>query len=135
MLAAVVLFALIQFIPLGGAHANPPILNEPKWDKVETRALAQRACFDCHSNETKWPWYTNVQPMSMLIQKDVSDGRAMINFSEWKGESELTPEFIERVLRSGKMPLSRYLMLHPEARLSSAEMEQLIQGLKSTLSQ
>jgi hypothetical protein len=57
-------FLLIQLVPYGRAHANPPVVKEPAWDSPTTRALAKRACFDCHSNETVWPWYTNVAPVS-----------------------------------------------------------------------
>jgi hypothetical protein len=62
LLGAVALFALIQVVPYGRSHTNPPVQSEPKWDSPQTRALAVRACYDCHSNETTWPWYTNVAP-------------------------------------------------------------------------
>ena len=55
---------VIQFVPV--ERPNPPVLREPNWDSPETRALAQRACFDCHSNETTWPWYSQVAPVSWL---------------------------------------------------------------------
>src|SRR6478735_10619944 len=73
----------IQFVPYGHAHTNPPVRLEPAWDSPQTRELAARACFDCHSNLTKWPWYSNVAPVSWLIQRDVDGGRAALNFSEW----------------------------------------------------
>ena len=61
-------FLLIQFVPYGRSHTNPPVLSEPAWDSPETRVLAQTACFDCHSNETDWsPWYTKVAPASWLV--------------------------------------------------------------------
>ena len=78
------LFVLIQVVPYGRNHANPPVLNEPRWDSPKTRQLAVRACYDCHSNETIWPWYSNVAPVSWLVQKDVDQGRDEINFSEWR---------------------------------------------------
>jgi hypothetical protein len=55
-----VLGLLIQLIPYGHNHTNPPVNAEPNWDSPETRTLAQRACFDCHSNETRWPWHSNI---------------------------------------------------------------------------
>ena len=68
-------FILIQFVPFGRDHTNPPTSKEPAWDSPETKALIRRACFDCHSNETTWPWYSNVAPVSWLTQRDVNGGR------------------------------------------------------------
>ena len=126
----VVVFGALQLIPRGAALANPPVQQEPNWDSPKTRELAQRACFDCHSNETNWPWYTKVQPVSMLMSGDITKGREMMNFSEWDSSVDLTGDFVERNIRSGKMPLKRYLMLHPEAKLTPEEQDQLIAGLK-----
>ena len=80
----VAIFLLIQLIPYGRDHTNPAVVAEPAWDLPETRALAVRACFDCHSNETIWPWYSNVAPISWLVQRDVDEGREKLNFSEWR---------------------------------------------------
>src|SRR5215831_3235209 len=74
---------LIQLIPFGREHTNPPVTQEPAWDSPGTRELAKRACFDCHSNETVWPWYSRVAPVSWLTQRDVNGGRRHVNFSEW----------------------------------------------------
>ena len=71
-------------VPYGRDQVNPPVGAEPTWDSPETRALAKQACFDCHSNETEWPAYSRVAPVSWLIQHDVSEGRAALNFSEWQ---------------------------------------------------
>jgi hypothetical protein len=122
------LFLLAQLVPYGRNHANPPVVQEPTWPSTEVRALAVRACFDCHSNETKWPWYTNVAPMSWLVQKDVDEGRSKLNFSEWgRGEQEF--EEAAETVREGEMPPLVYLPLHPEASLSEAEKSTLITGL------
>ena len=83
VIALVLLALLIQLIPYGRDHTNPPVMQEPQWDSPQTRALTKRACFDCHSNETVWPWYSNVAPVSWLIYRDVSKGREHFNFSEW----------------------------------------------------
>ena len=89
LFALVGLFLLIQVIPYGRDHSNPPVTAEPAWDSQRTEALARAACFDCHSNETEWPWYTNVAPMSWLIQRDVDEGRRKRNYSEWnRGQKE-----------------------------------------------
>ena len=65
----VMAFVAIQFVPYGRDHANPPADAEPAWDSPDTRTLAKEACFDCHSNETEWPAYSNVAPISWLIQR------------------------------------------------------------------
>ena len=83
IVAALVVFGLIQLVPTGVSFTNPPVMSEPKWDSPQTRALAQRACFDCHSNETAWPWYTHIAPVSWLTAHDVIDGRSRLNFSTW----------------------------------------------------
>jgi hypothetical protein len=140
ILAVVGVIALIgiQFIPV--ERTNPPIVSQPKWDSPETKALAERACFDCHSNETKWPWYSIVAPVSWLVSKDVVEGRAKLNFSEWgvqKGEASEEgeggePDEIAEQVEKGDMPLPYYLITHPEARLTSAETKALIAGLNAT---
>ena len=126
-------FLLSQFVPYGRDHSNPPVQNEPEWDSLETRALVERACLDCHSNETVWPWYSNVAPISWLVQRDTMEGREELNFSEWgtRGEGEEGEEMRESILE-GEMPLPVYLITHPEARLSELEQAQLIEGLLAT---
>ena len=61
---AILLFIGIQVVPYGHARTNPPVMAEPAWDSAATRELARQACFDCHSNETEWPWYSNIAPFS-----------------------------------------------------------------------
>jgi len=126
------LFLVIQLVPYGRDHTNPDHKVEPNWDKPETRALAKRACFDCHSNETVWPWYSHVAPVSWLVMKDVVNGRHELNFSEFdKPQDEA--DHAARMVERRKMPLKKYLPLHPEARLSAEEHDALISGLKATL--
>jgi hypothetical protein len=131
-LVLAVLFVLIQLVPYGRAHENPPVRQEPKWDSPATRALAKRACFDCHSNETTWPWYAWVAPMSWLVQHDVDEGREHMNFSEWDEEQKHADEAPEMV-EEGEMPLWYYLPAHPEAKLTAGEKAQLIRGLEATV--
>lgn len=126
-----VLFILIQLIPFGRQHTNPPVVQEPQWDSVQTRELAQRACFDCHSNESVWLWYSNVAPVSWLVQRDVNEGREKLNFSDW-GRAREKDEIIE-VIQEGEMPMAIYLIMHPEARLNAAEKKALISGLQATI--
>ena len=132
VLSLAVLFVLIQFVPYGRNHTNPPGRVEPAWDSPQTRALAARACYDCHSNETVWPWYSHVAPASWLVQRDVDHGRSKLNFSAWDRPQEDADEAAEMV-QKGKMPLSYYLPAHPSARLSDAERQALIAGLTATL--
>jgi mono/diheme cytochrome c family protein len=122
----------IQLVPYGREHSNPPITAEPAWDSPATRALARRACFDCHSNETRWGWTSHVAPASWLVQRDVDLGRGELNFSEWQRSQEAAGEAAESV-REGEMPPLPYLLLHPSARLSPPERAQLIEGLSATL--
>ena len=123
----------IQLVPYGRNHTNPPVQNEPNWSSLETRALAERACFDCHSNETEWPWYSSMAPVSWLVQHDVDEGRRELNFSEWgtNGEGEEGEEMAEAIWE-GEMPMPFFLLTHPEARLTDAELDQLAQGLLAT---
>jgi len=132
LLGAIALAALIQLIPYGRNHTNPPVTAEPKWDSATTRDLAKRACFDCHSNETAWPWYSNVAPVSWLVQNDVNEGREHLNFSEWDRPQKDAKDAAEEV-RDGEMPMWIYLPAHPEARLTDAEKQALINGLEATI--
>ncbi len=125
-------FLLIQLVPYGRNHTNPPITNDLVWTDTEARELAERACYDCHSNETEWPWYSNVAPVSWLVQRDVVEGRQYLNFSEWgKGdrEGEEGDEMAEVILE-GEMPPAVFLITHPEARLSDAEKRILAQTVR-----
>jgi mono/diheme cytochrome c family protein len=128
--AGAALFVVIQFVPYGRDHDNPPVLAEPAWDSAATRELAVRACFDCHSNETNWAWYSNIAPVSWLIQHDVDEGRETLNWSEWSPESE-GDESAETVLE-GSMPPRKYTLLHPDARLTDQEIASLAAGLEAT---
>ncbi len=74
LVALLSVLVLIQVVPYGRDHANPPVRAEPAWNSARTRELAVRACFDCHSNETIWPWYSNLAPASWLVQRDVKKG-------------------------------------------------------------
>lgn len=134
-LYGLIVIALIQAVPYGRSYTNPPVVREPSWDSPATRALAKRACFDCHSNETVWPWYAWVAPVSWLVRYDVDEGRSELNFSDWQNgarEGERADK-ISKELSKGKMPPIQYLPTHPEARLSDAEKRQLMDGLTATV--
>ena len=129
---AVILLAAIQLIPFGRDHKNPPVSGEPQWNSPKTRELFFRACKDCHSNETKWPWYSSVAPVSWLTQIDVSFGRDKFNISEWGREKENEGDKAAKEVREGKMPPFFYLPAHPEAKLSPEEKAELDKGLVAT---
>ena len=122
----------IQFVPYGRDHTNPPVISEPTWDSPATRAFAVIGCFDCHSNQSKWPWYSNVAPISWLVQRDVDEGRQHLNFSTW-GTGENEGAHAAEMLSSGEMPPFQYLLAHPEARFSDADKAAFIKGLIATL--
>lgn len=123
-------FVLVQLVPYGRAHTNPPVQVRPAWVDPDTQALFTRACADCHSNETQWPWYSNVAPVSWLVQRHVQEGRQKFNVNV-PGFGRDADEAAGQV-RRGKMPEPTYLPLHPEARLTDAERQQLIRGLAVT---
>ncbi len=128
----VLAFVVIQFVPYGRDHFNQPVGAEPTWDSAGTRPLAKQACFDWHSNETECPAHSRVAPVSWLIQRDVSEARAVLNFSEWQRPQEEAKEAAEEVLE-GEMPLRIYRLMLAHARLSAADRERLARGLERTL--
>lgn len=195
-------FIAIQFVPVN--RTNPPVTTQIKWDSAQTEALATRACMDCHSNQTTWPWYSYVAPASWLIYYDVQRGRQELNLStlgtaggpgqftshsgdlayqvgqilaggggggeggergEFRGErpegqrpegqfqgqrpqqgqqgarsapgnfSGFAARRIQEVIQNGSMPPEKYTLIHPSAKLTDAERQQLLQGFTNTLSQ
>ncbi|HVL52068.1 MAG TPA: heme-binding domain-containing protein [Actinomycetota bacterium] len=131
-LTGVLAFAAIQLVPYGRDHTNPPVVLEPEWDSPLTAQLVDNACYDCHSNETRWPWYSHVAPVSWFVYRDVIEGREDLNFSEMGREDNETAKAAETV-EDGEMPPLRYVVNHPEARLDDREREALIRGLNQSL--
>jgi Haem-binding domain len=125
-------FVAIQLVPYGRHHVNPPTVSEPAWDSPVTRALAKQACFDCHSNETEWPAYARIAPASWLIQYDVLEGRAALNFSEWQRPQKEAADAAEELLED-EMPPAMYRLMHAHARLNVADRDRLARGLAKTL--
>lgn len=128
--AALLLIGL-QFIPYGRGHHNLPVKAEPKWDSPNTRELFFRACGDCHSNETAWPWYGFAAPISWLIQRDIDKGRTAFNVSEW-GRGENEGDNAAETVQNGSMPPLVYATLRPSARLAASEKQAFSQGLVAT---
>lgn len=137
----IIALVVVIGLPTVGAillESNPPVKQEPPWDSPQTRALAQRACFDCHSNQTAWPLYTKLPVGSWLAVYDTLRGRRALNFSEWGtspagGERGEGSRRVGEVIRDGSMPPSLYTPLHPEAVLSAQEQQQLTLGLQNSL--
>ena len=132
VIAAVVIFGLIQLVPFGRDHANPAVVQEPQWDSPATRQMAKEHCFQCHSNETEWPWYSNIAPASWLISFDVIEGRGAFNFSDWSKHPAELDELVGEI-NSGGTPPIQYWVAHPNSRLSDAQKQTFITGLKATV--
>lgn len=118
-------------LALACRYDNPPVTREIVWADAETEALARRACYDCHSNETAWPWYAWSPILGSFVTRDVHRGRCDVNFSEWDRPNEdalAGPALV----RSGEMPLALYTVTHRDARLTPAEREALADGLHRT---
>ena len=125
LLLGVLILVTLQFFPRieRRSRAATGGLDAPE----EVLVIVQRSCFDCHSTRTRWPWYGYIAPISWLLSHDVNEAREKLNFSAWSqlaedSQSHLAREIVRQVER-GDMPLSRYLWLHPDARLSRDELE------------
>ncbi len=137
VVSVIVLLAIIITVPMWlYQNNNPPVKQEPNWDSPQTRALAVRACYDCHSNETQWPWFTKVPGGAQLAVFDTVRGRRRLNFSEWSsnpvhGERGGGTRELAEVVQNGSMPPGTYTIMHPNAVLNEQEKQQLIQGLQA----
>jgi hypothetical protein len=130
-LAFIVALIAVQFVPVN--RTNPTVEGKPLMS-AELEPVVRRACYDCHSNETRWPWYTGVAPISFLIARDVQEGRRELNFSTWNGYDERRKarklnEIVKEVER-GTMPPWYYVPVNPDARLSPAEQELIVRWAK-----
>jgi hypothetical protein len=134
ILGFVVLILAIQLYR--PAHANPPIDSTRTLEAAvpvppDVEKIMQQSCNDCHSDRTRWPWYSNVAPVSWIIYSHVVDGRRHLNFSEWlRSDVDDPAEYTRqklvsacRELKLGRMPLFSYELLHPDARLSAADIQ------------
>lgn len=127
-LGLVLAFAAIQLVTY--ERTNPPVVAGIA-AAPDLKAILSRACYDCHSNETKWPWYSRVAPASWLVHHDVIEGRAALSFSDWEAlsaekQSKLRRE-IGKEVAEGEMPPWFYTPLHPRSALSSAD-KQILQA-------
>jgi hypothetical protein len=142
----IVLIALIQFVPT--QHSNPPAADPVVFADPNAEAIARRACYDCHSNQTVWPWYAYIAPFSWYSVNHVAEGRAQLNFSDVTatltqaragdedGEQTSTAELAEEsaeTINKNEMPPSYYTLVHTDAILSAADKEALIAGINQAL--
>jgi len=122
------LFLLIQLVPYGWPRHNPRVVKDAPWPDAESAAIAHRSCYSCHSNEGSVPAYDYVAPASWLVRHDINRARSRLNFSDWDNYSDKASKAIDDVL-SKRMPLHRYLLVHPSAKLSQAEVTKLVAAL------
>lgn len=126
--AAVIVFLGLQLVPVD--RQNPPVVADIVAPD-DVKHILRRACYDCHSNETRWPWYSYIAPGSWLMAHDVKEGRNYVNFSEWGDyydETDTAIMFQDECwddIESGEMPLWFYLPLHPEAKLTDEDIATL----------
>lgn len=125
---AVAVIVLIQFVPV--TRTNPPVEEEIA-APAEVQEILSRSCYDCHSFESRWPWYAHVAPASWFVTRHVSEAREHMNFSTWnRYDAEERADHLEEIgeeVEEGKMPLKSYLLLHRDARLTEQEAG-IIQG-------
>lgn len=118
----------IQFVAAEGVGENPDERFEID-APPDVKQILVESCYDCHSNEVRWPWYSRVAPMSWLVAQDVKEGRESLNFSTWGSKSKEDIEFEKEAawdeIEEGEMPLWFYIPLHPEAALTDEEKAKL----------
>jgi Haem-binding domain len=127
----VVVFIGLQFT--NPARTNPPVVSDlmaTNPPPPDVAAQLHDSCYDCHSYETKWPWYSHIAPVSWLVASDVKDGRRHLNFSDWPhslpDREARRWEDVSEELGYDEMPPAKYTWMHPKARLTSAERQHLI---------
>lgn len=126
LISIILILVLIQLAPV--ERTNPPVEKEIT-APGNVMGILRKACYDCHSNRTKWPWYSTFAPVSWLLVSDVTEGRAELNFTTWNRypakKLAALPKKIWEEVQEGEMPPLAYRLMHPEARLSAEEKELL----------
>ena len=136
ILLGIVSISVLQFVP-GSKHSNPPVVpGRALLDNTtvpgHVQEMLRRSCMDCHSNETRWPWYSRVAPLSWAVASDVARARKAMNFSEWATQAGRTPATAAGTLMaicagvsSGRMPPRQYTLMHGQARLTAQERQSI----------
>ena len=127
-------FALLQFA--NPRRTNPPVIHDLMATNApppQIAAMLHAACYDCHSYETRWPWYSHVAPMSWQIAKDVADGRKDLNLSDWPADDPKRAakrlEDMSEEIGYGEMPLKKYTLIHADARFTDSQRKELTDWL------
>lgn len=138
LVVLLVAFVIMQFFRIDKTNPAPTpgmdFLNIKK-TPVSTAKLIRNGCYDCHSNESKYPWYSNIQPFAWFLKDHIDEGRKELNFStfatyEPKRQAHKLEEAAELV-GNGEMPLESYLLMHPEAKFTDAEKKEMIDYFKA----
>ncbi len=128
---AIVILVALQFKTVDRSN---PLIQSDIGTSAEIKEILRRACYDCHSNETKWPWYSYVAPMSWFVAGHVDDARGHLNYSEWPAfdleEQEHLFEEMWEMLSEGEMPLKSYTLIHRDARLTDGERDVLLEWVR-----
>jgi hypothetical protein len=134
---AIVVFAALQLF--NPARTNPPVKVDfivAAQPPAAVAAALRAACYDCHSHETLWPWYSRLAPVSWLVVSDVNEGREHLNFSDWpQSDAARTAKKLDRlseVLDYREMPPAKYTLLHPAARLTDEQRKQIMDWADAT---
>jgi hypothetical protein len=122
-------FVLLQLVPYGHDHGAPATTKQATLGPAAA-PIAAAACMDCHSNETRWPWYTNIAPASLLVVNDVKSGREHLNLSRWDTPQPDLRE-VEEAIAGGGMPPAQYKLIHADSRLSAAQRSALVAGFRA----
>ncbi|HSK22438.1 MAG TPA: heme-binding domain-containing protein [Egicoccus sp.] len=129
LLVGLAVFVAIQFVPYGRDHTDPPVVQAAPWPNERAAEVFTQSCAACHSNETDWPWYSHVAPVSWLVYRDVVEGRDEMNFSRWDDDEGEADDAIEAI-EDGSMPPLTYVLAHPSARLTDEETQILVDALR-----
>jgi uncharacterized membrane protein len=138
LLGLLILLVIVQFIRPSRNQSNAASVNDISAHYTvpdDVQAILKKACYDCHSNNTNYPWYTNIQPIGLWMQNHVNEGKEELNFSEFatyqlKKQAHKLEETAE-MLEKDEMPLGSYTLVHKEAKLTKEEKELLISWAKS----
>jgi hypothetical protein len=130
LVVMLVTFVLLQFT--NPPRTNPPVVSDlmaSNAPPAHVAAMLRAACYDCHSSETRWTWYSRIAPVSWLIANDVKEGRANMNFSDWPNDNPLRAakrlESMSELVGYGDMPPKKYTAIHADARLTQSERKEL----------
>jgi len=134
--AVIAVFALLQLF--NPSRENPPVANDfitAAQPPASVAAAIRAACYDCHSYETRWPWYSRIAPVSWLVAADVNEGRENFDLSDWPAEPALAAKKLGRIneeLDYREMPPKKYTLIHAAARLTEAQRKEIMDWTDST---